>query len=382
MRIVLSGGGTGGHLMPVLALSQALRSQAKQSEIFFIGTGDETERALVEAAGLKYYAVPSGKFRRYGRGLLNELTDFKTIRANFRDVGNILKGRQRALVLLKKIQPDVVFTKGSQPSIPVGFAATKLGIPLVIHESDTIMGLANKILAKKATAIATGLPIKSFTNVSTQARIVHTGNPVRDDITRGTAAAANKFFGLNPKRPLVLVIGGSNGAHPVNTALWEALPELLPAVQVIHQTGKNDADQAESIKGYLEPAEQAAYHPLAFIGPELADAYARADIVISRCGANSLAELAILRKPSILVPWPGAAHDHQLANAVFFHRRGAARVIEQSDLSAKMLTRSVLKLMKHHDEQHKLSEAIGRLAEREAAQKLAKLVLKTGEQHG
>lgn len=359
--------------MPVLALCQALRSQNTSAEVFFIGTGDEAERALVENEGLTYYAVVSGKFRRYGRGLVTELTDLKTLRANAQDAKNFLTSRKKAEKLLRLINPDVVFTKGSNPSVPVGLAATKLHIPLVIHESDSVMGLANRLLARKATTIATGFPIKQFARLTTRAQFVHTGSPIRTALQSGSPTKANTFFKLKAKKPVLLVLGGSQGALPINNVIWESLDMLTDDIQIIHQTGKHT--QASTRRQHPD------YHSYVILGDELADAYARADIVVSRCGATTLAELAHFRKPSILIPWPGAANHHQEANAAFFSHRGAARVIEQSTLTPQTLFREVTKLLEHPADCRHLSDAIGQIAQPDAAAALAALVLATGAQH-
>lgn len=361
--------------MPVLALSQALRSQIKSAEIFFIGTGDAAEQKLVEAQGLKYYSVPSGKFRRYGRGVVTELTDIKTIRANIKDAGRYINGRRRARAILRELNPDVVFTKGSNPSVPVGQAAAQLGIPLVIHESDSIMGLANRILARKASAIATGFPIKHFDKLKTKAHLTYTGSPIREALSSGIAARADKHFKLDPMRPVLLVIGGSQGALPINQIIWESLDTLTQHVQIIHQAGTHSI--AEATK-HARPH----YYPVERLGEELADVYQRADVVISRAGATTLAELAHFHKPVILIPWPGAANDHQVANAAFFSHKGAARVIEQDYLTPETLVEAVESLLKHPNDRKHLSEAIGRLAKSDAAVELAELVIKTGKHHG
>lgn len=360
--------------MPVLALCQALRSQNKSAEIFFIGTGDSAEQELVTAQGLKYYSVPSGKFRRYGRGVVTELTDIKTIRANVRDAGRYINGRRRARAILRELNPDVVFTKGSNPSVPVGQAASQLGIPLVIHESDSIMGLANRVLARKASAIATGFPIQHFDRLKTKATLTYTGSPIREALEEGDASRADKHFKLEPKRPVLLVIGGSQGALPINKIIWESLDMLTQHVQIIHQAGSHSIDEALK---YARPR----YFPVERLGDELADVYERSDIVISRAGATTLAELAHFRKPAILIPWPGAANDHQVANAAYFSHKGAARVIEQDHLTPATLVEAVESLLKHPNDRMHLGEAIGRLAKPDAAGELARLVIKTGKHH-
>lgn len=361
--------------MPVLALCQALRSLNSSVEISFIGTGNETEQVMVESHSLPYYSIPSGKFRRYGRGVVTELTDLKTLQANIKDARKFFTGRSRARALLRELKPDVVFTKGSNPSVPVGLAAARLGIPLVIHESDAIMGLANRILSRKASAVATGFPIKNFTGIPPKTPLVYTGSPIRNALLTGTASRANDMFALDAHRPVMLVIGGSNGALPINRVLWEALHDLTRHVQVIHLVGTLSFPEAaqHTTKGY---------YPIERLGDELADVYARATLVLSRAGATTLAELAHFGKPTILIPWPGAANNHQVANAAFFSHAGAARVIEQDHLTRGSLLKAVTTLLDHPADRQHLSAAISRLAKSDAALELAQLVLKNGGHHG
>lgn len=375
MRIVVSGGGTGGHVTPVLALCAALKESSRTAlTIDFIGSGGALERDLVEAQGIGYHVISSGKLRRYGRGVA-ELTDVKTLGLNIRDSVRFVRGVRQARRLLRVLKPDVVFVKGGYVGLPVGIAASRLGIPLVIHESDTVMGLTNRVLAKRASIVATGFPVEGFSGVKTSAKIIATGNPVRKDVLAGRAVRAKQHFGIDGSRPTLLVIGGSTGAQAINNVVFAALPQLTESMNIIHQTGHRDIDAAQFQRQRLSPVHRKRYVPTAFMQSELADAYKLADVVVSRSGANAIAELAALHKATILVPLPSSANNHQLTNAQYIVRRGAARLLEQSKLTPRTLRAEVEKLVEHPNDQKYLGQAIGKLAIPNAAEQLAELVL-------
>lgn len=381
MRIVVSGGGTGGHVTPVLALCAALKARKGTAPVIdYIGSGGSLERDLVEAEGIGYHVISSGKFRRYRRGLVSELTDFSTMRQNAGDSMRIVKGIRQARRLLKTIKPDVVFVKGGFVGLPVGLAAAQLKIPLIIHESDTVMGLTNRVLARRAQLVATGFPVEVFDDVKLTAPLLATGNPVREDILAGRRERGRKHFGLDTARPTVLIIGGSTGAQAINEVVFGALAQLTESVNIIHQTGHHDIDAALFQRQRLTPLARRRYVPQAFLRTELADAYALADVVVTRCGANVLAELAALKKVALLIPLPGSANNHQAHNAHYIVRRGAARLLEQSRLTPRTLRAEIDKLIDEPSDRRYLEEAIGKLAVRNAAELLAEAVVRVVEQ--
>ncbi|QQS26540.1 undecaprenyldiphospho-muramoylpentapeptide beta-N-acetylglucosaminyltransferase [bacterium] len=380
MRIVVSGGGTGGHVTPVLALCVALRKLSKEPvAIDFIGSGSEMERQLAEENGLMYHAIRSGKLRRYGRGA-GELLDVRTITANTRDAWRLTRGLSDARQLLRKLNPDVVFVKGGYVGLPVGLAARRLKLPLVIHESDTVMGMTNRVLSTYAQVVATGFPADSLHNIKSTARVVATGNPVRQAVLGGNRVRAQRHFGLDGARPTILFIGGSLGAHAINQAVFSVIDNLVETYNVIHQTGDREIDAAMFRRQKLADQVRNHYVPQAFFQAELADAYALADIVVTRCGANVLAELALLSKPTILVPLPNSANGHQLKNAQYLLKKGAARMIEQSKLTPITLRATIDNLADSASDQKYLGQALHRLAEPDAAERLAEIILSIGGQ--
>lgn len=372
MRIVLSGGGTGGHATPLLALTAALKHQHSRLKLYYIGSGNQLEQDIAKQAGLEYQAILSGKFRRYHRGFA-ELTDIRTINKNIADSTRFIRGTRQAMRMIKRIKPDAVFVNGGYVGLPVGLAASLLRIPLVIHESDTIMGLTNRILARRARAIATGFPVEVYP-AKLQGKLTHVGNVIADEFMRTKAAAKP----MNSK-PTLLIIGGSTGARHINEATWQALPQLITRATVIHQTGQHSIEDADQQRQQLASGKRAHYQPFAFADtPTLAKYMGAADVVISRAGANSLFELAAMGCPTIIVPLANSANNHQVHNARYMAMHHAAHVISESDLSSSELAETIDYLLDHYSLRKELGENLRKLATPHAAQALAKLILKEG----
>lgn len=345
----------------------------------FIGSGSDLERDLVEAAGLQYHAIRSGKFRRYGRGLVRELLDVKTVGLNTRDAWRFVHGYRDARKLLTVLQPDAVFIKGGYVGLPVGLAAHRLSIPIVLHESDLAMGLTNRVLANRAEIIATGFPIDHFQDIRTEAQFVPVGNPIRKELMKGTLSRAQREFGTKPALPTVLILGGSSGAHMVNEIVFEALPRLVKNMQVIHQTGSQDIDTAFYTRQRLSTKYRGRYVPQAFLRSELADAYRVADIVVTRAGANVLAELASLNKAALLLPLASSANNHQIKNAEYFTKRSAARMVRADQLTPRRLQAELEDLIEHPAHRRQLERAMSKLAQPGAADKLAEVIFRVVE---
>ena len=319
--IVLTGGGTAGHVTPNLALLPGLR--ARGFEVRYIGSYNGIEKQMAENAGLPYDGIASGKFRRS----LNP--------KNISDIGNVFKGARESVALLKKNRPDVVFSKGGYVSVPVVKAAKKLGIPVIIHESDMTPGLANKLCFSSASKICCNFP--ETVSLLPKEKAVLSGSPIRAEILSGDREKGLRFAGLTGEKPVLLMIGGSLGALKLNLALREALPELTKRFDVIHLTGKGKLDDSlVGTPGYVQ---------YEFISAELADLFAAADVVFSRAGANAICELLALRKPNLLVPLPKEeSRGDQILNAASFEKQGFSKVIQQAALTAKVLTRAVNEL--------------------------------------
>jgi UDP-N-acetylglucosamine--N-acetylmuramyl-(pentapeptide) pyrophosphoryl-undecaprenol N-acetylglucosamine transferase len=325
-KIVFTGGGTAGHVMPNLALAPRLLERGW--EIHYLGSSTGPERGLAEAAGIPFHAISTGKLRRYFSW------------RNFTDPLRVLQGALDALGLLGKIRPDVVFSKGGFVSVPVVYAAALRRVPVVLHESDLTPGLANRISLPFCTRICASFP-ETLGHLPA-GKAVLTGTPIRAELFHGDREAGLKALGFAADKPLLLVMGGSLGSKAVNEALRANLDWVLPSMNVVHLCGKGWLDK--SLEG------RAGYRQFEFLGAGLADVLAAADRVVSRAGANSLFELLALRKPMLLVPLPGgASRGDQILNAESFARRGLAHVLPQERLTRESL-RAALESLRREEE--------------------------------
>lgn len=379
MRIVVSGGGTAGHITPILATSAALKSLAKDAQILYIGQAGGMEARIAKNAKIEFAAIPAGKFRRlHDATLVNKLLNPQTLGANLIDSTRLARGVLGSLILLRKFKPDVVFIKGGYVGLPVGLAAHILRIPYIIHESDVSPGLTNRILAKWAKKIAVGFPEKMYSDFPKD-RLIFVGNPVREEILKGHRLAGISEFSLDDKLPVIMVTGGSQGAAPLNDVVVDSLSELLKFSQVIHLTGEAELGRVEFNVSRLDDLDhRERYHAFAFMGTEIALALAAADIVVSRAGANTVAELAALKKPTILVPNYLMA-GHQVDNAKLLARTGAVRVLDERRINPARLVAEITGILGSEEAQNSLSKAIGELARPNAAKDLASLILEIGE---
>lgn len=326
-RIVLTGGGTAGHVTPHLSLIPKLK--AKGYQIHYIGTQAGIEHDIIgKLEGVTYHAVKSGKLRRY----------FSI--QNFTDPFRVLWGAFQSVHLMRRLRPDVCFSKGGFVSVPVVVGAWLCRVPAVCHESDLTPGLANRICARFASRVAT-----TFQECADALgpKAVMTGTPMRPELFRGSRAAGLALAGFDGQKSVLLMTGGSLGAQSVNNCLREALPTLLPQMDVLHLCGKgNLASDLMETPGYCQKE---------FLGGELPDALAAADIVLSRAGSNTLSELLALHKPMLLVPYPlGASRGDQIQNAESYRRRGLARVLPQEKMNATTLTTELLSLLRDRNQ--------------------------------
>ncbi len=350
--------------MPALAVSAELKKRG--AEVLFVGH-TPADRRLVEAAGFPFEAIPAGKLRRYF-----------SIRTLFEPLG-VFRGYRRSLRIIKRFRPDVLFAKGGFVALPVMRAAKRRGIPIVLHESDLVPGLANRTGGKWAAVTAVSFPPERM-QWQPAGRVVQTGNPLRSEILKGKAERARKTFGLSASLPVVLVLGGSQGSRTINETLAAALPELLPEAQVIHQVGER---AGEAVGRYVAaaPAEyRKRYHVRAFLGDELFDCYAATDLVVTRAGAGGLAEVAAVGKPAVVIPLASAAGGHQAANAAVFKDADAAVVVPEGRLDGAELARTVKRLLHDPTRRARLGRAARSLAHLDAAAKVAELVWETGKQ--
>lgn len=325
-RIVLTGGGTAGHVTPNLALLPRLKEEGY--EVHYIGSYDGIERKLLEEFDVPYYGISSGKLRRY--------FDPK----NFSDPFKVIKGCMEASSLLKKLKPDVVFSKGGFVTVPVVLAAKRRGIPAIIHESDMTPGLANKICIPCASKVCANFP--ETLNALPAEKAVLTGSPIRAELFSGNRTAGLNFCGFNAEKPVLLIVGGSLGSAVVNEAVRNVLPVLSKKFQIIHLCGKEKlAPELEGTEGYVQ---------FEYIKKELADLLAAADVVVSRAGANAICELLALRKPTVLVPLSAAAsRGDQILNAASFEKQGFSYVLKEEELTGPALIQAVDTVYDHRE---------------------------------
>ncbi|MBD5284253.1 MAG: undecaprenyldiphospho-muramoylpentapeptide beta-N-acetylglucosaminyltransferase [Bacteroides sp.] len=320
MKILISGGGTGGHIFPAVSIANALKRRVPGAEILFVGAEDRMEMERVPAAGYEIIGLPVAGFDR--RHLLR----------NFKVLLKLWKSMRKARAIVRDFKPDIAVGVGGYASGPTLKAAQKAGVPTLLQEQNSYAGVTNKLLGKKAARVC--VAYEGMDRFFPGADIVMTGNPVRKDLLDNplTPAKAREGFGLDPLKPTVLVVGGSLGALTLNESMEQGLASLNKAgIQVIWQTGKNFGDRgAKAAKGL----EGVVVTP--FIS-DMGKAYAAASLVVSRAGAGSISELELLGKPAILVPSPNVAEDHQTKNARALSDRGAALFIADSEAREKLV---------------------------------------------
>ncbi len=320
-RIVLTGGGTAGHVTPNIALLPRLKELGY--EIHYIGSYHGIERKLIEQYHIPYYGISSGKLRRY--------FDWK----NFSDPFKVIKGYSQARSILKKLKPDVLFSKGGFVSVPVVMAAKHRKIPAIIHESDITPGLANKLAIPHAYKVCCNFP-ETLEYLPSE-KAVLTGSPIRRELLSGNRQNGLSYCHFQSGKPVILIMGGSSGSQFINEMVRSILPELLKTYQVIHLCGKDNLDASyNNMVGYAQ---------LEYANKELSDLFAAADLVISRAGANAICELLALRKPNILIPLSAnASRGDQILNAHSFERQGYSMVIEEEALNPTVLQNAVKNL--------------------------------------
>lgn len=323
-KIVLTGGGTAGHVTPNLALIPKLKE--KGWDIHYIGSKSGIEKTLIDDTGIPYYAISSGKLRRY--------FDVK----NFKDPFNVLAGIAQSYKLIRKISPDVIFSKGGFVSVPVVIAAWLNKIPVLIHESDYTPGLANKISARFASKVfVTFAEAKQFLPAD---KVMYTGAPIREDILTGSRNKGLEILGFKSDKPIITVIGGSLGSVRLNTVIRNNLPQLLQNYQLVHICGQGNVDESFlNIEGYRQ---------FEYIRDELADILAATDLIVSRAGSNSIYEWLALRKPMLLIPLSkNVSRGDQILNAESFAKQGFAVTLAEENLSGETFLNAVTRLHKN-----------------------------------
>ncbi|QQS20659.1 MAG: undecaprenyldiphospho-muramoylpentapeptide beta-N-acetylglucosaminyltransferase [Candidatus Moraniibacteriota bacterium] len=359
-RIVLAGGGTGGHIFPLVSIAKELRGLlGPETEFLYLGPTGALEKKIIGESGIASKKVLSGKWRRP--------FDFR----NMTDIFKNIAGFFQSLYFLYRYMPEAVFSKGAYAAVPVVFAAWIYRIPLVTHDSDATPGVANKIMGKFANRIAVAYP--SAARFFEARRVAITGNPVREGIRTGSASRARERFGCPPGKLAIFFVGGSLGARAVNAALIRILPRLLEKFFVIHQTGAGNYEEVTKQVNELALGDLSGrYFFSGFLDTgELSDALALADLVVSRAGANVISEIAAVGKPAILIPLPSAANDEQRMNAYEMARVGGALVLEEGNLGENMLFGKIEQLLMEDQLRLRMGEAMKTFDHEDAGLRIA-----------
>ena len=362
LRVIVSGGGTGGHIFPAVSIANAIKAEYPDAEILFVGAEGRMEMQRVPAAGYKIIGLPIAGFDR------------KNLLKNVVVLYKIAKSQWKARKIIKDFKPHVVVGVGGYASGPTLKTAGQMGIPTLIQEQNSYAGVTNKLLAKSAKKIC--VAYDGMERFFPAEKIIKTGNPVRQNLldAKVTKAEATESFGLDPKKRTVLVIGGSLGARTVNESILQHIEDIREAkdVQFIWQTGKYYSEEIHMALAKEDPVENMKVTD--FIS-NMDNAYAAADLVISRAGASSISELCLLKKPCILVPSPNVAEDHQTKNALALSTKGAAIFVKDSDARNELIPLA-LKTVVDDAQLASLSENVGKLAYHDSAKKIADEVVK------
>lgn len=350
MKVIFTGGGSGGHIFPIIAICRELRRiyPKKDLKMIYLGPKDEFGWLLLSQEGIKVKRIMAGKIRRYF-GLFSFFLNLIDI------FFKIPIGFCQAFFYLFFSAPDVIFSKGGYGSIPAVVAGWFLGTPIFLHESDFSPGLANRFLAKFAIEIFVSFPKTEYFSLK---KMILVGNPIRREILEGSRETAKELFKLSSEKPVILILGGSQGAQRINDVILVALPDLLKEFEVIHQAGSKNFKQVKKEADVIILDEwKKYYHLYPFLKEaELKQAYALADLIVSRAGAGTIFEVAALGKPSILIPLPEAAQNHQLKNAYNFAQKGATIVIEEVNFTPGFFFGRIKYLFSHPQEMEKMAK--------------------------
>lgn len=368
MKILFTGGGTGGHLMPIIAVAEQIKlllnAAGEKHEFLFIGPDSFFNEAVVNF-GMPVKKIRAYKLRRYWS--VKTITEFI----------NLPIGIIQSLWHVYWFMPDAVFAKGGYASFPVVFAAWVYRIPVIIHESDSVAGVANIISSKFANKVA--IAYESAGAFFPSKKIVLTGNPIRKEILEGNKEKAREEFSLKNGLPVIFVIGGSQGSQKINEILLQAVQKIVAKAQIIHQCGiENYEEIREETAGWSMPHFE-NYRVIPFLRENIKDAYAACDIIVSRAGANSISEIVAAGKPSILIPLPTSASDHQLKNAYYFSSRGAAIMLEEENLTPNLLYDTIFGVLENKEKQMQMIRAARALVMPDAAKNIAEEIIKLGK---
>ncbi len=366
MKILFTGGGTAGHIFPIIAVIREMKKSYPYAgfEFFYLGPKDKFAKELLSKEGVEVKRILAGKVRRY--------FSFKNIIDIFKFPIGILQAFYHIFV----ISPDVIFSKGGYGSISASISGRILMVPIFLHESDISPGLANRIVGKFALEIFISFPVKK-TEYFPAKKMLSVGNPVRKEILDSSKEEAKKLFGLTQEKPVILILGGSQGAQRINDKLLSILPNILKDYEIIHQTGKRNFEQVrKEAEVVISKDFKKYYHPCPFLNEkELANAYLAADLIISRAGAGTIFEIALIGKPSILVPLPESAQNHQVKNAYAFAENGASLVIEEANFRPHFVLERIKHLFSQPERLKQMTERAKEFSRPNAARIIAEYIV-------
>lgn len=365
MKILFTGGGTGGHIFPIVAIAREIRRiySKKNLEFYYVGPKDEFGLILLSQEDFIIKTIISGKIRRY--------FDWQ----NFTDIlFKIPLGVAQSFFLLLKIKPDLIFSKGGSGSIAVTFCAKLLGIPVFLHESDVVPGLSNQKTSKWAKKVFTSFPKTEYFDPE---KVTLVGNPIRKELLEGDKETAKQLFNLTFEKPVIMICGGSQGAEAINDFILIILNDVLKNFEIIHITGRENFKETEAeSQVVVDKNLEKYYHPVGFLDEgKLKHAYKAADFIISRSGSSAIFEIAALGKPSILIPLPTAAADHQAKNAYAYADTGASLVVEQDNLTSNFFMEKIHSLFLHKETMERMKEQALAFSKPLAAKALAREIL-------
>jgi len=371
MRILFTGGGTGGHIFPILAVKREIENLAKEVSIsplfkFIGGTIEKRILEEVKREKIQVKKIISVKWRRY----------FSL--KNFIDILKFPFSFIQALIEVWLFMPDVIFSKGGPGSLPVVIVGWLYQIPVIVHESDSVPGVSNKISSFFSKKIA--ISFKESEKFFPKKKTILTGHPIRQGLFEGSIEEAKRFFNLTGERKVILFLGGSQGAKKINSVLIDAIYKYVEKYEIIHICGPKNIKNVELLtKGILKKEQRRYYHLYPYLNEKgMALAYKAADIVVSRAGAGVIFETAALEKPVILLPLKGGAQDHQVKNAYYFARYGGGIVIEEINITPNFIFGRVTQLIENQKLYEQMKKNCKKLAKPEAAREVAKIILEIG----
>lgn len=371
IKVLFTGGGSGGHIFPIIAVAREMRKLSfekrknKEFEFFYSGPRDAFADIFLSQEEIKIKHILAGKIRRY--------SSVKSIAQNLIDIiFKIPIGLVQAFIYLFVSAPDVIFSKGGFGSLPTVISGWLLGIPVFLQESDVIPGLANRVLAKFSAEVFISFPKTPYF----KKRMILTGNPIRREILNVTKKESYEFFKLTGKKPVIFIMGGSQGSQRINDKILEILGVLVENFEIIHQCGEKNVKQVKAEAKVVMPEYLAKYyHAFGFLKEqELEKAYAASDLVVSRSGSGSIFEIAAWAKPSILIPLPESAQNHQLENAYNYARKGAAIVFEEQNFTSRFFHEKLKNLFSHPKQLERMSAAAKKFSKPIAAKTIAEYI--------